>query len=474
MSNPDVLIVGAGPVGLNLGLCLLKQGLSFRIIDKKSGPTTSSNAVGVNCRTMEVWESLGFIDEAIKRGLKVHGTSLYSDSELLNQVKFDLIESKHDFMLALPQAHTEKLLLEELAKNGITVDWEHELTSINQSPEDVTVAIKHNEKDEEFSYRWVVGCDGYRSSVRDLSGLTRACHDLPLHFLMVDAVVSGEISTSTVNILFHDKGMIFMIPMRDSIRVVVEISTDEEYKHLKTCEPDIFREIIAKRYPKINIGRVDWSSAFYIHECLADNYRNGRIFIAGDASHTHSPMGGQGMNTGIQDTWNLAWKLGQVKRGEAADTLLDSYSLERRAIGHDVLERSGKLTTMATTTNPILKRLRNFGIHHLADWDIVRSKVANGLSQSNICYENSPLVKHEQVRKSGQLKYPEYQGDKWTLLTLEDSNDQLPSYIRMINVNQLPLHAHYCLIRPDGYTAMYANDIAEIFEYFRKNHFNLK
>jgi hypothetical protein len=128
---------------------------------------------------------------------------------------------------------------------------------------------------------------------------------------------------------------------------------------------------------------------------------------------------------------------------------------------------------MATTTNPVLKRLRNFGIHHLADWDIIRGKVANGLSQSNICYENSPLINHDQVKRSGQLKYPEYQGDKWTLLTLESSDAKLPSYVQIIKVNQLPLYWQYCLIRPDGYTAIYANNVTEIVEYFRKNHFNL-
>ena len=130
MKDVDVLIVGAGPVGLQMGLSLLREGLSIAIVDKKSGRTESSNAVGVNCRTMEIWQTLGFLDEAIKRGAKVHSTSLYNGSKLLNQVSFELINSEYPFMLALPQAETEKLLLEQLAMAGQQVLWNTELTEI--------------------------------------------------------------------------------------------------------------------------------------------------------------------------------------------------------------------------------------------------------------------------------------------------------------------------------------------------------
>jgi len=470
MKEVDVLVVGAGPVGLNMALCLNREGIAFNLIDKKSGPTTSSNAVGVNCRSMEMWHSMGFLDEALRRGIKVHSTSLYSDNKLLNQIRFDLINSEYNFMLALPQAHTEQLLLEQLQQKDAKVNWNTELVKLDQFPDYVIAQIKTDAEISEIKAKWVIGCDGYRSSVREFSGLTRACHDLPLHFLMVDAEVSGDVNVDSINILFHDNGMIFMIPMRDNVRVVVEISEDEKYKNQKTCEPEIFKEILKERYPGINIGRVDWSSAFYIHECLADSYRKGRVFIAGDAAHTHSPMGGQGMNTGMQDTWNLAWKLGQVMRGEADEKLLDTYTIERRAIGHDVLERSGKLTTMATTTNFMLKHLRNFGIHHLADLDMVRSKLANGISQANICYDKSTLVHHDQVVKSGHLKYPQYQ-DGWTLLS-RDLNSMLgvASYIKTVVVGSLPLDSRFCLVRPDGYTALYANSLDEIRTYLINNH----
>ena len=471
MKDVDVLIVGAGPVGLQMGLSLLREGLSIAIVDKKSGRTESSNAVGVNCRTMEIWQTLGFLDEAIKRGAKVHSTSLYNGSKLLNQVSFELINSEYPFMLALPQAETEKLLLEQLAMAGQQVLWNTELTELCQ--DSAQVSAKCNALDSEITInaKWAIGCDGYHSKVRDLSGLTRICNDLPLHFLMVDAVVTGNVHLDSVNIVFNDKGMIFMIPMQNNIRVVAEISGDKKYQILFFFVPQVFREIIKDRYPEMNIECVDWSSAFYIHECLADNYRNGRIFIAGDAAHTHSPMGGQGMNTGIQDTWNLAWKLAQVFRGEATDELLNSYSLERRAIGHDVLERSGKLTTMATTDNFMLKHLRNFGISHLADLEMIKSKLVNGISQANICYENSYLVDHQQVVKTGHLKYPRYQ-DGWRVLSVATNAEirhDLPKFVTMTTIDKLPSDYKFALIRPDGYTAMYSQTLDQISEYFAKN-----
>lgn len=469
MNKVDVLIVGAGPVGLQMALSLLRENLTVAIIDKKNGPTKTSNAVGVNCRTMEIWQSLGILNDALDRGLKVHATSLYSEDNLLNQVNFDLIKSKYNFMLSLPQAGTENLLLEHLKSHGQNVLWNTELIDISQDESAIYAKCKTTDDIIEINAKWAVGCDGYHSSVRELTGMSRVCHDLPLHFMMVDAKVTGDINTESVNIIFHNDGMIFMIPMLNNIRVVAEVSNDLAYKHLKSCSPEVFREIIEKRYPTMKIGQVDWSSAFYIHECLADNYRNGRIFIAGDAAHTHSPMGGQGMNTGIQDTWNLAWKIAQVSRGEASDKLLDTYDLERRSIGHDVLERSGKLTTMATTNNVLLKHLRNFGIHHFADWDIVRSKLANGISQANICYTNSPLVNHEQISKSEILRYPELQNG-WHILSLTDKIiESIPSFVKIKQTDYIPLNKQYALIRPDGYVAIYSDSITEIQSYFINN-----
>lgn len=473
MKNTDVLIVGAGPVGLHMGVCLAHMGVSFAIYDKKSGPTTSSNAVGVNPRTLEIWQSLGFIDEAIRRGLKVSGTAIHSDEKLLNLVKFDVIKSDYKFMLSLPQAHTEQLLLEQLQAANHNVNWNSELVELEQDENKVSANFTTLNGTEQVKARWIIGCDGYKSIVRELSGISRACHDLPLHFLMVDAEVKGTVPMDTVNLLFHNNGLIFTIPMLNNVRVVAEISSDEKYKSLRTCEPETFREIINERCKDMSIGRIDWSSAFYIHECLANDYRSNRVLLAGDAAHSHSPMGGQGMNTGLQDTWNLAWKLAMVIRNEASEKLLDSYSLERRQVGHDVLERSGKLTTAATTSNAVLKYLRNFGIEHIMGFDLVRGIMANGIAQTNICYENSPLVNYQQVRHQ-KIRYPEYQNG-WTLLTQENlANNLFPAFITILETNEDFGHNNkFCLIRPDGYTAIYAKTIDEIKDYFKNNHISL-
>lgn len=477
MNNVDVLIVGAGPVGLHMGVCLAKQGVSFKIIDKKSGPTLSSNAVGVNPRTLEIWRTLGFVDEAINRGLKVYGTALHNDKKLLNQFDFDVIKSDYKMTLALPQAQSEQLLLEELVARGQSVQWSSEFVELEQDDSGVTSKYNTSEGIEEIKSKWIIGCDGYRSAVRELSGMTRECYDLPLHFLMVDAEVNSDakssVSMDTVNLLFHNHGLIFTIPMLKNIRVVAEISSDEKYKDLRVCEPEVFRQLIQERYPELTIGRIDWNSAFYIHECLADNYRKGRVFIAGDAAHTHSPMGGQGMNTGLQDTWNLAWKLGMVIRNEASDKLLDTYNTERRAVGHDVLARTSKITSVTTTNNFLLRYLRDFGIQHIAEIDKVRSRMVNSVAQTDICYSDSSLVDYKHVAKYEKFTYPEFQSG-WTVLTTESEHVEVPAFVNSQRIKDaLPGGYKFCLVRPDGYTAIYTHTVSELNEYFKKNYIHV-
>jgi 2-polyprenyl-6-methoxyphenol hydroxylase-like FAD-dependent oxidoreductase len=470
MKDLDVIIVGAGPVGLHMGICLARQGISFAIYDKKPGPTTSSNAVGVNSRTLEIWRSLGFSDKAISRGLKVYGTSLHSDKKLINKIDFDIIESDFKFTLSLPQADTEKLLLEQLQASGHYINWNNELLELTQNENEVSAYFTTNTGERRVKAQWIIGCDGYKSVVRELSSISRDCHDLPLHFLMVDAEVKGAIAMDTINLLLHNHGLIFTIPMRNNVRVVAEISSDKKYKSLKNCDPQIFRNIIQERCPDMSIGRVDWSSAFYIHECLAINYRKGRVLLAGDAAHAHSPIGGQGMNTGLQDTWNLSWKLAMVIHNQASEKLLDSYSQERRTIGLEVLKRSGRLTSAATTGNFMLKHLRNFCIKYLIKIEMIRRKMANGIAQTNICYENSSLVNHKQVIKQ-KLRYSQYQ-DGWTVLTNEEYPDNIfPAFIRVRHSDEaFTNECNFCLIRPDGYTAIYAKTLAQIQEYFVANH----
>ena len=337
MSNKiDVLIVGAGPVGLNMALALHSQGVVCRIIDAKSGPAATSNAIGINARTLEIWQTLGCASLAIEHGLKLKEVKLFNGVKMLNYAPFNKIDSQFNFMLSLPQSENEALLIAQLAKHNIQVEWNRELVQLQDGVDEVNLVCKTKENLEEISAKWVIGCDGYHSSVRNLAGFEWQCQAPRQHFIIMDGEVGSDIEKEDISVIFHPAGILLFFPMKNNkIRIVAEISNDPKYKDLKVGTRDAFTDILKERYTSLSIESVDWLSGFYIHECIVDNFKQGRVILAGDAAHSHSPAGGQGMNTGIQDTWNLAWKLGHVVRGEANPVLLDSYNIERRGIANE-------------------------------------------------------------------------------------------------------------------------------------------
>lgn len=476
MNNSQVLIVGAGPVGLNMALVLHHYGINFQIIDKKDGPNKTSNAVGVNARTLELWHKLGISELAIKAGIKLKGISWYSGTHLLSQASFANIESPYDYVVSLPQSQTEHILAKRLGELGINIRWNTELLDFNQDNKIVSATLKTPKGEEKHTSNWIIGCDGYRSRVRELAKIERGARDLSQHFLMIDAKIDGDIPHDQLSLFFHNDGVLFFIPMQDRMRVVAEISNDHLYKDLKSGDGEVFNLIFQKRRPGLSVARLDWSSAFYVHECLVKEYVKGCVILAGDAAHTHSPAGGQGMNTGIQDTWNLGWKLAHVLKGEARVGLLDTYHIERHQIAQDVLNRSGKMTTIASTENKIIQTIRNFGISHLINIEFVASKLVNSLAQTDICYQNSTLVMTKDVLKYGKTRYQLDGDDGWVLLsrTYTDLALDLPKFVKL-KQNSYDLLAkdapRFCLVRPDGYVAVYADDIIDIHDYFRYNLF---
>lgn len=466
----DVLIVGAGPVGLNLALALHHYGVSFRIIESKSQPVQTSNALVVNSRSLETWHAMGFADEAISRGLKLKEAKLFDSNRLLNHAPFSNIDSEFNFLLALPQAQTEALLIEQLTKHNILVERNTQLIKLEDKASEVQLSCQKGDIVEDIRAKWVVGCDGYNSSVREFAGIERDCEDLSQHFIMIDAKLSGELNFDEITTVFHTAGSLIFIPMKDRVRVIAETSHDPKYKDEKHGSEEIFADILSQRHPGVAIDSVFWSSGFYVHECIAKSFKKGHVFLAGDAAHTHSPAGGQGMNTGIQDGWNLSWKLAQVLNGDAREQLLESYNTERRAVAQDVLKRSGLLTKVSTTNNRLAQLLRNFGVGGILNLDIVRSKVVNSLAQTDIYYSDSPLVDGEQISYHGKAKLPN-SNMKWLLLSKDSIENKggLPEFVKIE-----PNHLYWsdqplCLVRPDGYVAMCADALFEISGYFTEN-----
>ena len=475
MSNCiDVLVVGAGPVGLNMALALQNQGVSCRVIDTKSGPETTSNSLGVNARTLEIWNAMGFAHEAIEEGLCIKEIKVFSGNKLLNYAPIDKIESEFNFMLSLPQAQTETLLISVLNKRGINVEWNTLLTGLDDTEDDVLCTTNK----ETIKAKWVVGCDGYHSKTRELAGIPQDCRALAQHYIMMDAKISvaenidGTVSLDEVSGIFHSSGVMFFIPMRDKVRIIAEISKDPKYKNLTEPTAEAFSAILNERHPGVKIQSVEWLSSFNIHECIAASFRKKHVFLAGDAGHSHSPVGAQGTNTGIQDSWNLAWKLAHVIKGEALPKILDTYNIERRGIANDVLKRSGWMTKVATTDNKFIQLLRNLGVGGILSIDLVRNRIVNSLAQTDICYLNSPLIDSNQILFQNKTTFPT-KGKNWLLLSKDDifENTGLPPFVDLVHDHLYWSDQPLCLVRPDGYIAMYADSIFEVSGYFVENGF---
>ena len=392
--NAPVLIVGAGPVGLTMACELARYGAPLRIIDKADQRTDKSKAVVVWSRTLELLDRAGLAATFVSAGIKWSGANILAGGERLAHVDFDEIESPFPFALGLPQSETERLLEERLAALGILVERKTELTEFEQREDGVSSVLrKVDGASETLESSWLIGCDGAHSRVRHGLGLAFRGAALATEFGLADVHLAGldnppdELATH-----LHQEGVVVFFPIReDRWRIIAEIGN----LHGEARQDLSFEEmqaLVARRVPGVTLSDPVWVSPFAINERMVEDYRVSRVFVAGDAAHVHSPAGGQGMNTGMQDAFNLAWKLALVGKDLGdPDALLDSYSPERSAVARQVLKDSGRLTEIATLKNPVAGHLRNFVARHLLGLEIARHAVAQRLSETSVGYPESPL-----------------------------------------------------------------------------------
>ncbi|HEX2529782.1 MAG TPA: FAD-dependent monooxygenase [Geminicoccus sp.] len=357
----DILVVGAGPVGLTLAAELARHGATCRIIDQLAQPTGYCKALGVTPRTLEVWEDMGIVRPMIEGGLWLTGLRLIVNGELVKEITEGLPALPYGLTLGLPQYETEFVLGEHARRLGILPERGTSLQSAEPSLNGVAVRLAHEDgRTEEANFRYVVGCDGAHSMVRKAAGIGFPGEAYPVEFMLGDVAVDwpvprgvgiravqmedGEMTGFLVAVPLPDKGR-YRLTSYAPPELAQEPGQQSDDAHGIQAErtpPDlaVLQAITERLMPGVTLSDLRWSSIFRISMRLADAYRKGPFFLAGDAAHIHPPTGGQGMNTGIQDAYNLAWKLALVVRGEAPGTLLDSYEAERRPVGMDVLERT--------------------------------------------------------------------------------------------------------------------------------------
>jgi 2-polyprenyl-6-methoxyphenol hydroxylase-like FAD-dependent oxidoreductase len=345
-------------------------------------------------RTLELLDRTGCTSDFVAAGHKVLAANIVAGRQLMAHVDFTGVDSPHPYALTIPQSDTERLLEEQLGRLGVRPERRIEVTGFAQGTHGVTETVRNETEFEEvIESSWLIGCDGARSVVRHGLGLPFDGDTMQTDWILADLHLSGyPLPVTEMATYWHEDGVLLRIPLSATrFRVIADLGPSSGGSPV-TPTLDQVQAIIDRRGPSgMTAADPIWLSGFHINERKVSNYRSGRVFVAGDAAHVHSPVGGQGMNTGMQDAFNLAWKLALVCKGEAAETLLDSYSVERSAVGDQVLKAAGRLTMVATMRNHIAQAVRNLFGRLLLGLNPVRKAMVNNITEIPIGYDHSPL-----------------------------------------------------------------------------------
>lgn len=398
MSNIPVLIVGAGPSGLFMACELARHGIPFRIIDKKAERTLTSNAVWIQTRTIEIFDEAGIAEQFLRNGQFCKAINLYSHGKSFVKISLEHLDSIYQFALTLPQSETERILTARLEELNHHVERPVELVSCKVTGNVVEVQLqKITGEFETLHCDWIIGCDGANSTIRQVCKIVFPGEDLREQFVVADAKMDSFLHTDEIHV-FLDKGTVLAaLPLgEEKYRLGANLHLDHPRKLF--TEKEVKEIVIERAQGDFNVQSVSWISPFWIHSKIVENMRHGSIFLVGDAAHIHSPADGQGMNAGLQDAYNLAWKLAMVINGKAKADLLDSYQLERHPIVNEIVDRSESFTKMMLFENPLLIKLRNFIYRIFHSQTFLSKKYSQRITQLDIQYKKSPIIDyHEKI-----------------------------------------------------------------------------
>ncbi|HEU5024200.1 MAG TPA: FAD-dependent oxidoreductase [Spirillospora sp.] len=356
----DVLVVGAGPVGLAAAHELARHGLSVRLVDAAGGPAATSRALGVHARTLETYDQMGVLGDMLARARRVEHLTLHQSGRPLVRfdADYDRLPTRHPYSVMIDQTRTEQVLRDAAARRGVRVEWGTRLTGFSDDGDAVTAElVRAGGAAETVRAAWLVGADGGHSTVRKELGL-RLRGDQTETWLIADAAVRCDLPTDSIHWMRTREGAVMMVPFAEDGRWRLVDTRDTDH------EGDTGDEALAARFARkiragsgaaVTVEPPTWVSVFTIQQRMVPAMRSGRCFVAGDAAHVHSPASGQGLNTGIQEACNLAWKLADVHHGRADARLLDSYGAERVPVGAELLRTTRRTTTMIQASGPVAR-----------------------------------------------------------------------------------------------------------------------
>jgi 2-polyprenyl-6-methoxyphenol hydroxylase-like FAD-dependent oxidoreductase len=396
----DVLVVGAGPTGLMLANQLARRGVRTMIIDRHSGPALQSRAMAVHARTLEIYSKLGIAERAIALGRPGYGANMWAGGRLkaripLKDMGQDL--SPFPYVLMLGQDDNERIMGAHLAQSGIAVQWNTELTALAQQADQVTATIKDRDGNPgTITARYVAGCDGSRSAVRELSGIAFPGAPYEHAFFVADTEAIGPMVEDELNVFLWRSGFHLYFPMKGTNRWrVIGILPNELLGKSDVAFDDLIPALVHVGGRGLSFTACQWFSTYRIQHRCTERFRDRRCFLLGDAAHIHSPMGGQGMNTGLQDAYNLAWKLALVLANRADQTLLDTYEAERRPFAQRLLATTDRAFRIVVSESWLAGMLRIHVVPRVAAFAMRRASVQRAafltLSQIGIRYRESAL-----------------------------------------------------------------------------------
>jgi 2-polyprenyl-6-methoxyphenol hydroxylase-like FAD-dependent oxidoreductase len=413
VTGSDVLIVGAGPTGLVLALWLTKLGLQVRVLDKTEAPGTTSRALAIQARTLELYRQLDLADAVVERAHKVPAVNLWARGERKARISFEEIGiglTPYSNMRIFPQDEHEKLLIARRAAMGVGVDRRTELIDYADDGDRIVAQLRHAGGDETCEAAYIAGCDGARSLVRETMGVGFPGGTYQHVFYVADVEASGPALDGELHVDLDDADFLAVFPLAGQGRArLIGTVRGERADRAETLRFEDVSDRAIKSL-KVTVEQTHWLSTYRVHHRVAEHFRKGRSFLLGDAAHIHSPAGGQGMNTGIGDAINLAWKLKAAFVGGAPDALLDSYESERIAFARRLVRTTDQAFTVATAQGELANLIRIWVapvvIPAALSFEASREWAFSAVSQIGVNYRRSPVSEGRAGRVHGGDRMP--------------------------------------------------------------------